>query len=131
MTSEHIFQVVQLEVTSMDYGNSYPVKLNSIRILETSSTETMYLRECPPRFSNLVLADVVAHQQPESSFLQSEEAIVFIALYLKSDLENKVQKALPMEMYDDYVGVRMFHAYNDQLFATSMIEKGLGVPSIT
>ena len=49
-------------------------------------------------------------------------------MFLKSDLENKAWEALPMEMYGECVGVRMFHADNDQLFATSMIEKGLGVP---
>merc|ERR1711911_243134 len=94
--------------------------LNSYGSIEKE--QTFNLKNVEPLANKFVLADVIA---PIGQW--TESALSF----LKDNMENLYWEALPLGIFSDHIGVRLYNINKSLLLATVMIEKSFGAPAPT
>jgi hypothetical protein len=112
-----------LEVYCVDSGNTHTVPLIFLRTLDIPGYEAENIRDCPPLASKFILADAVA---PFGLGTHTRQWSDLAMTFLKIHVENEIWKAIPMAMYGEHQGVRLFDS-NNQLLASALVQQGLGV----
>ncbi|EFX87075.1 hypothetical protein DAPPUDRAFT_235975 [Daphnia pulex] len=116
-----------LQVFCVDSGKTYSLPLSFVRtVMDLAGIEADHIRQWPPLATKFILADLVGPRGPGSGSQWSIPAMFF----LKTHLENRTWKAVPLGIYAGHQGVRLFDSEN-KLFVASMIKVELGVPSQT
>ncbi|EFX87066.1 hypothetical protein DAPPUDRAFT_312582 [Daphnia pulex] len=112
-----------LEVYCVDSGKTHTVPLIFLRTLDIPGYEAENIRDCPPLASKFILADAVA---PFGLGTHTRQWSDLAMTFLKIHVENVIWKAIPMAMYGEHQGVRLFDS-NNQLLASALVQQGLGV----
>ena len=122
-----IDQLGLIEVFCIDIGMVKSVSCAVIRMIPNipgsiEKEQTFNLKNVEPLANKFVLADVIA---PIGQW--TESALSF----LKDNMENLYWVALPLGIFSDHIGVRLYNINKSLLLATVMIEKSFGAPAPT
>ena len=115
-----------LQVFCIDTGETHSIPLSFLRTVDFAGIEADHIRQWPPLASKFILADVVGPRGPGSGSQWSISAMFF----LKTHLENRTWKAVPLGNFAGHQGVRLFDSSN-QLFVATMVQAEMCVPSQT
>lgn len=116
-----------VEVFCIDSGMVKSIPLAFLRIIPSVPGSAMSelafnLKDIEPLADKFVLADVMAIRGQ-----WTESALMF----LKENMENISWEAVSLGRFSGHTGVRLYNQNKSILFATTMIEKNLGLPTQT